>query len=164
MRIQFEEEQKFNQWWLWIFLIPLGILPLFGIYKQLVLEEPFGDNPMSDLGLIVFTVLIYIFLAFLYLIKLSTHIDENGIQMRFFPLVKKDFKWKDIKNVQVITYGFVGGFGIRLWTKYGTVYNVKGNKGLAIELNNGKKYLIGTQKETELKTVIKKFKEKQTEY
>lgn len=119
---------------------------------------------MSDLGLIVFTVLIYIFLAFLYLIKLSTHIDENGIQMRFFPLVKKDFKWKDIKNVQVITYGFVGGFGIRLWTKYGTVYNVKGNKGLAIELNNGKKYLIGTQKETELKTVIKKFKEKQTEY
>ena len=84
--------------------------------------------------------------------------------MRFFPLVKKDIKWKDIKDVQVIEYGFVGGFGIRLGTKYGTVYNIKGNKGLAIELTNGKKYLIGTQKETELKTALKKIKSKESQY
>ena len=164
MRIRFEEEQKFNQWWLWIILVALGILPLFGIYKQLILGEPFGDNPMSDEGLILFSVFIYLLLAFFYLMKLNTHIDENGIRMRFYPLVKKEFKWKDIKEAQVITYGFVGGSGIRLGTKYGTVYNVKGNKGLAIELTNGKKYLIGTQKEDELKRVIKKIREKQIHY
>lgn len=55
----------------------------------------------------------------------------------------------------LVNYGFVGGWGIRLGTKYGTVYNTKGNKGLFILLNNGKKYCIGTQKEDELREIIK---------
>jgi hypothetical protein len=76
--------------------------------------------------------------------------------MSFFPLIKKTTNWTEIKKVEVVNYGFVGGWGIRLWTKYGTVYNIKGNKGLAIELFNGKKYLIGTQKEIELNEIVKK--------
>lgn len=63
---------------------------------------------------------------------------------------------KDIKSAKVVNYGFVGGWGIRLWTAYGTVYNIKGNKGLAIELFNGEKFLIGTQKENELKIIVEK--------
>ena len=55
-----------------------------------------------------------------------------------------------------MNYGFVG-YGIRLGSKYGTVYNMKGNRGLAIELNNGKKFVIGTQKEMELKNVVEKM-------
>ena len=77
--------------------------------------------------------------------------------MNFFPFKKKRVEWNEIKNTKVINYGFVGGWGIRLWTKYGTVYNMKGNKGLAIELKNGKKFLIGTQKETELRNVMEKM-------
>lgn len=77
--------------------------------------------------------------------------------MSFFPFVRKKVNWNEIKNIEVINYGFVGGWGIRLWTKYGTVYNMKGNKGLAIELNNGKKFLIGTQKETELRKFMEKM-------
>ena len=58
MKTEFKEEQKFNQWWLWLILIPMGVLPLIGIYKQLILGEKLGDNPMSDLsGLIIFAVL-----------------------------------------------------------------------------------------------------------
>ena len=34
---------------------------------------------------------------------------------------------------------------------------MNGNKGLAIELNNGKKFVIGTQKEKELKNVLEKI-------
>ena len=49
----------------------------------------------------------------------------------------------------------MGGWGIRLWTKYGTVFNIKGKKGLAIELYSGKKFLIGTQKEIELIEFVK---------
>ncbi|WP_253187464.1 hypothetical protein [Mangrovimonas sp. DI 80] len=89
--------------------------------------------------------------------KLTTRINKSGIEMSFFPFVKKTTKWSDIKTAQVINYGFVGGWGIRLWTKYGTVYNMKGNKGLAIELLNGKKFLIGTQKEAELTSLLKKL-------
>ncbi len=73
-----------------------------------------------------------------------------------FPVCKKKTKQSEIRNVEVVNYGLVGGWGIRRWTKYGTVYTVKGNKGLAVELLNGKKFLIGTQKENELKEIVKK--------
>ena len=156
MKIEFKEEQKFTQWWLWLILIPIGILSIFGIYKQLILEEKFGDKPISDFGFIMFAVFIFALIGLFLIMKLKTTIDKNGIRMSFFPFTKKQVEWNEIKNAKVVNYGFVGGWGIRLWTKYGTVYNIKGNKGLAIELKNGKKFLIGTQKETELNNVVGK--------
>ena len=156
MKTEFKEEQKFTQWWLWLILIPIGILPIFGIYKQLILGEQFGDKPMSDLRLIIFSVIIFLLIGLFLIMKLKTSIDKNGIQMSFFPFTKKRVEWNEIKNTKVLNYGFVGGWGILIRTKYGTVYNIKGNKGLAIELKSGKKFLIGTQKETELNNVVEK--------
>lgn len=157
MKTEFEEEQKFTQWWLWLILIPIGIIPIFGIYKQLILGEKFGDKPMSDFGLILFSIFIFSLIGLFFIMKLKTSIDKNGIQMIFFPFTRNRVEWNEIQDTKVVNYGFVGGWGIRLWTKYGTVYNMKGNKGLAIELKNGKKFLIGTQKEVELNNVLKKI-------
>ena len=60
-------------------------------------------------------------------------------------------------HAEIVNYGFVGGWGIRLWTKYGTVYNMRGNKGLAIALTDGNKFLIGTQKPEELTAILEKI-------
>lgn len=156
MKIEFKETQKFNQWWLWVILIGIGIIPIYGIYKQLILGENFGNNPTSDLGLVFVSVIIFSIVGLFGFLRLKTEIDENEIRMNFFPFVKKRINWREIKSVNIVNYGFVGGWGIRLWTKYGTVYNTNGNKGLAIELTNGKKILIGTQKETELNKIVEK--------
>lgn len=157
MNIVFKETQKFSQWWLWLILIGIGILPILGIYKQLIIGEKFGDKPMSDLGLIIFVVFVFSLIAMFWFVQLKTEIDQNEIRMHFFPLVKKRVNWKEIKNAEIVNYGFVGGWGIRLWTKYGTVYNMKGNKGLAIALTDGKKFLIGTQKPEELTAILEKI-------
>jgi hypothetical protein len=160
MKTEFKEEQKFNQWWLWLILIPMGVLPLIGIYKQLILGEKLGDNPMSDISLLIFSIIMFSLVGLFLIMKLKTSIDKNGINMHFFPFIKKSVDWQQIKNVKVVNYGFVGGWGIRLWTKYGTVYNMKGNKGLAIELLNGKNFLIGTQKPEELTAMLEKISPK----
>jgi hypothetical protein len=156
MKIEFKEEQSFTQWWLWLFLSGIGALPCYGIYKQLILGEKFGDKPMPDFGLILFSVFIYAILALFWRMRLKTEIDQKEIRWSFFPFTKKSVPWKDIKTAKTVNYGFVGGWGIRLGTKYGTVYNTKGNKGLAIELKNGRKFCIGTQKEDEMKRVVEK--------
>ena len=160
MSIVFKETQKFSQWWLWLILIAIGALPITGLYKQLYLNEAFGDKPMSDLGLIIFAVFVFSLIAMFWFVQLKTEIDQNEIRMHFFPLVKKRVNWKEIKTAEIVNYGFVGGLGIRLWTKYGTVYNMNGNKGLAIELLNGKNFLIGTQKPEELTTILEKIDQK----
>jgi hypothetical protein len=99
-------------------------------------------------------------IAFIASMRLKTEIDQNHIKIHFYPLLKKQFKWSEIKHVEVVNYGFVGGWGVRFWPKYGTIYNIKGNKGLAIELLNGKKLVIGTQKESELNFFLDKLKRK----
>lgn len=155
--MEFKEEQKFTQWWIWAILITLGTLPAIGVYQQLILKQPFGDKPMSNLGLLVFTVIVYGLIGFFVSLKLKTIVDNTGIAFHFSPFVKKKVSWVDIKSAAVLNYGFVGGWGIRYWTRYGTVYNIKGKMGLAIELKNGVKFLIGTQKHDELHKVIQFF-------
>lgn len=154
MKIEFKEKQKFTQWWLWLILVGMVIIPIYGLYKQIVMGEPFGDNPMSDLGLIIFFFITFGLMVLFWVMQLKTEIDHSQIRMYFVPFIKKRIEWKDVKHAEVVNYGFVG-WGIRVGTKYGTVYNTKGNKGLAIVLKDGKRLLIGTQKGGELNEIVK---------
>jgi hypothetical protein len=156
--LYFKEEQRFTQWWLWLILIAVALIPVYGIIKQVIGGEQFGDNPLSDFGLIFLLIFMIGFLALFWIMKLSTEIDDASIKMNFYPFTKKEIKWTEIKSAEVLNYGFVGGWGIRLGTKYGTVYNTSGNIGLAIVLKNNQKLCIGTIKETELKEVINEAK------
>lgn len=151
MKIQFAEEQKFTQWWLWLILIMIAVFPIIEIYNQVSLREGYEGSATSNLAL---SIPVFAIIILFLVMKLKTDIDENEIRMNFFPLVKRRVNWNEVKTAQVVNYGFVGGWGIRLWTGYGTVYNTKGNIGLAIELKNGKKFVIGTQKETELQKIL----------
>ena len=160
MKIQFKEVQKYSFWWLWLTLIALAVLPIYGIYKQLILGEQFGNNPMSDLGLIIFSISIFAIVLLFWVIALITEIDEEGIRLVFFPFIRRSVKWSEIQTAEIITYRSMGS-GIITGTKYGTIYNTKGNKGLAIELKNGKKLCIGTQKTEALKALIEEAKKQE---
>ncbi|MFV8226456.1 hypothetical protein [Christiangramia aquimixticola] len=154
MTIEFKEEQQFTQWWLWLLLLPVGLIPVWAIYNQVFREGASGNSPLSNIGLILLSIFVFSLIAIFRFIKLKTEIDQNEIRINFFPIIKKSVSWEEVKKAEVVDYGFVGGWGIRLWTAYGTVYNIKGSKGLAIELISGKKILIGTQKEAELKRIV----------
>jgi hypothetical protein len=157
MKIEFKEEQKFTQWWLWLILITIGILTIYGIYKQLIIGEPFGTEPISNFGLILSSTFSFGLIILFGIMRLKTEVDQIGIKVYFFPFFRKTIKWDAIKSVKTVNYGFVGGWGIRLGTKYGTIYNMKGNKGLAIELKNGNRFCLGTQKDSELNKIIEKY-------
>lgn len=144
LRSPYIEVQKFDQWWLWILLIGLVCIPVYGMVQQLLLDEPFGNNPMSDPGLILFFLGMLLFLGFFWYIELRTEIDTSGIRVRLRPISKKVFTWDQIQEVSLISYGFVG-YGLRFSPKYGTVYNTAGNKGLSVILKNGRRYVVGTR-------------------
>lgn len=150
MKIIFKEKQKFTQWWLWTLIIGAALIPAYGVYKETIIE----NNASPSFELIVILVFALAFITFFWVLELRTEINKDEIKVRFFPFITKVVKWDDIKSAQIKNYGFVGGWGIRLSTKYGTVYNTKGDKGLTLELKNDKKLCIGTQKEKELKKVI----------
>lgn len=155
MKTLFEERQKFDQWWLKaIITIPLCIA-LIAVYFQLIKGQPFGSKPISNVGVILFLVITVGIYFLIMSFTLITRIDQKVIFYHFKPLSKKTIPWSEVDTAEVLDYGFVGGWGIRIGTKYGTVYNIKGSKGLALKLKSGKTLVIGTQKESELVRVIK---------
>ena len=165
----YKEEQKFRQPAIWVALIFSGILIIgifgAGIYLQIIKGQQFGNNPMSDNGLIVtFILVIILFLIVILLFgfaNLKTVITKGGIEYKFLPFHLKFHKinWGEIEKYDVITYNPIrdyGGWGIKTG-KNSKAFNVSGNWGLLLELKSGNRILIGTQNEVELKRFLGKL-------
>ncbi len=88
--------------------------------------------------------------------KLKTELSSHQLKFSFRPLVKERiYNRSEIESIEFLNYGFVGGWGIRLMTRYGTVYNTWGKEGMLIKLKNGKKFVIGTRNPGTLKRFLK---------
>ena len=161
--ILFSERQKFKQWWVWLILLGINGLFLFGLFKQIIDGEQFGDKPMSNVGLLIATgVTLLLTLLFLNL-RLDTEIKNDGIYVRFFPfhLTFKHYNWDSLTKSFVRQYSPIseyGGWGLRLGLfGKGTAFNVSGDKGLQLEFSNHKKLLIGTNQPEELNETLSKI-------
>lgn len=157
----FTETQKFRQWWFRLIITGIAILQVYGLYQQLFLGKPFGNNPISNEGLIMFSLIPLLIVVLFLLLRLDTKVDGEGVHYRFFPfqLNYKLKKWDEIKKAHVRQYKPIleyGGWGIRGWGK-NKARNVSGNMGLQLEMNNGDKLLIGTQKEKEMEKAVEDF-------
>ena len=150
MKQLFTEKQRFNQWWLWLLLAVSLAVPAILLFKE-ASEKSGGFS-----GLIIILSVIILFVV----LRMTTVVTKENIQLTYFPFVNKTINLADIETMKVINYGFVGGWGIRFWTQYGTVYNVRGNKGLHIKFKNGKQLVIGTQKPQELEKVVEQLNSK----
>lgn len=146
--IRFTETQRFTQWWLWLLLIGLSAVIISAMIYQITYEQPVGDNPMSDSGLIISSVIILLLNVIFFIFKLETHIDKEGIHIRFFPFHMKfrTYKWVDMSECYLRQYSPIsefGGWGIKGWPS-NMAFNVSGNQGIQITFKEGKKLLIGT--------------------
>jgi len=158
MRI-FKEEQRFNQLWL-IILILVSVLVLLGIIVGTYIKDP---NSFSNPELLIIISTLILASGIIFLFKLSTRIDEKGIHYKFFPfhLGFKTIQWNELANAYIRTYSAMseyGGWGLKggaLWSKSkGKAINVSGDIGIQLVLKNGKKLLIGTQKQEEAKRIV----------
>lgn len=153
MLTTFTEEQRFTQWWLWLLLILISLIPIYAIYQQLIRGIPAGDKPISDVGVILVAVFVFGLIALFRWMRLYTRIDQREIFFHYRPFVQKRISWGEVRSAQVVDYGFVG-YGIRYGSRHGVVYNTNGSKGLALVLTNGKKLVIGTQRPEELRRFL----------
>ena len=160
--VLFTEQQRFKQWWLWLILIGINSIFIFGIFKQVIGGQQFGDKPMSDNGLCISFGIFFLLTLLFYFFKLETIIKTDGIYVRFFPIhiAYKKYEWNTINKSFVREYnaiGEYGGWGIRYGIfGSGNALNVSGNKGLQLVFTNDKKLLIGTNKPQELTEALLK--------
>lgn len=154
----FEEKQRMTKTWGLMLIILLFILFGFLLAWQLMLP-PDGREGNTPLIIVYFCVTLILGALLWLFIKstLSTHISREGISLNYPPFFsKKQFGWAEIENAYTRTYKPMkefGGWGLRN-SKNGKAYNVSGNFGLQLEFKDGKKLLIGSQKNEELEAYI----------
>ena len=161
--ILFTERQKFKQWWIWLILLCINGILIFGVFKQVIKGQQFGDKPMGNIELLIVTGLLLLLTLLFINLRLDTIIKQDGIYVRFFPFhIKfKYFAWDSITKSYVRQYSPVteyGGWGLRLGLfGKGKAFNVSGDKGLQLEFTDNKKLLIGTNKPDELTETLLKI-------
>ncbi|MDB5232464.1 MAG: hypothetical protein JWN76_3269 [Chitinophagaceae bacterium] len=159
----FSERQHFKQIWLWVLLISINALFIYGLVRQVFLEQTFGDKPMSNRLLILLTSGALLLTLLFVFLRLDTVIQKDGVYYRFLPfqLTYKKISWDRISKSFVRQYNPIaeyGGWGIRIGIfGKGKAFNVSGNKGLQLVYDDGKKILLGTQRPEEIEQVLKQL-------
>lgn len=158
--IFFSETQRFKQIWLWLILLPVNSLFIFGFLKQVIGGHQFGNKPMSNTMLLIVMSFTLLLSLLFFILRLDTAIRSDGIYVRFFPIHRtfKKYLWNEITQSFVRQYHPIreyGGWGIR-WGLKGKAYNVSGNKGIQLILSDNKKLLIGTNKAEEADEVLRR--------
>jgi hypothetical protein len=162
-KIYFKEEQRFTQVWIWMLLIALSGLWIWEFIQQIIMGIPFGDKPAPDIVVILTGIFPLLAIILFRSLILETSIDEEGVAYRFRPFQRKFkvIKATDIARYEVKKYSPLkdyGGWGIRYGSsKNGKAYNVKGNQGVLFEFKSGKRFMLGTQKPSEIRSALDKL-------
>jgi hypothetical protein len=184
-RILYKEIQKNQIWWIKLIMVVVTVVALaplyYGLYKQLVLDMPFGKQEMSDGGLVLFVLMITVIILladwFVFGSKLIIEIDAESIKFRYPPLIRnfRVFYRDTIERYEIRQYKPVweyGGWGIkakrirpgifnkkerkRLFSR-SMAYTISGNMGLQLYLKNGKEVLLGTQRPDAIAKAMKRM-------
>jgi len=136
-------------------------------YQQLYLNKPYGDEPMSNFGLIWSSIISFIVVSAVFVFILSgslvTEIWSDGIRYKFPPLIRKmrHLPLSDIVSADVEKYRPILEFGGWGWRKRfllrKTAFNVSGRIGVRVTLNKGNQILFGTHQQDEMRRAVLKM-------
>jgi hypothetical protein len=148
--VSFRERQFFRQPW----LIAIMLASVFVPAGMLLALTPREEGGLAvAIGVFVSSVVLA---ALFFCMRLDVAVGDDGVRIRFPPIVNRTIAFDDIRSCVARTYRPIweyGGWGIRFGPS-GTAYNVSGNRGVQLTLRNGKRILIGSQRADELAAAI----------
>ena len=154
----FREVQYMRRVW-WVMLLVLGISAMmwWGFFQQILIGAPWGTNPAPDWMMWLFLLIFGLGLPLtFYWMRLIVEVSEDSISIRYVPLANTTVLLSDIQAVEARTYSPIreyGGWGIRGRSNR-RAYNVSGDRGVELTMDDGRMIMIGSQKAEELALAI----------
>ena len=158
--VHYREVQRFGQPWIWGLLALIVAAAWYSAYSQLFLKKPVGTHPAPDVLMAVIWAVFGIgFPVFFWVLRLVTEVREDGLYVRFIPFHRRFIKvtGADMVRIEACTYRPLkdyGGWGIRCGPK-GKAYTIKGEQGVALEMRDGRKLMIGSQRARALEEALR---------
>ena len=151
----FTEVQRFRQ------PLLLAVLALVaGPFWYLVVAHfVFGATVEGATALVVFWLFAGVLVpALLLALRLTTEVADDELRLRFPPFVDREIPFTEIRGVQPRTYRPLrefGGWGIRWGGRGRMAYNVSGNEGVEVELDDGRTVVVGSRRSNELAEALR---------
>ncbi len=154
--VLFEERQS-PAAWMRALVLSIPLAPLYGVVRQIVQGQPFGTKPMSNTGLALLAAGSTAMSIALWNLKLVTEVRPGEVRIRFWPFARRRIPANEIVFYEARTYSPIreyGGWGVRYGFGRGMAYSMSGNRGVQLELTDGKRVLIGSQRPEELAAAL----------
>ncbi len=138
--LYFTEKQNIQRFWIRLVLLFEIISFSAVIYRQVVMQKPFGPYPVTDSGLVILSLLLIIPIAVLFFIQINITVSRDEICYKMIPLGL--FKYK-ITPQQLETFSL----------------ETKSNEtiGLKLKLKNKKTLFLPTKKPKQMLAAIQKM-------
>lgn len=147
-------EQQYWPGWVWILLGGVGAISGYIGYKAVAAA---GSRALwaSWPGLFVVALMVL-------MMRMTTRVSADGITVVFglVPLYTKKITFSEIASAEAETYSPLrefGGWGLRGWGNNRAI-NMAGNQGVRLQLQGGKRLLIGSQRAEELAQAIRSYR------
>jgi len=153
----FHETQGLRTWHVRIVLaLPPGALVFMSV-RQMVFHRPWGHPPMSNGDLLFLTVLLLAVYVRLITVRLVTDVRSGALTVGLRGLWRRRrIPLGEIRTAAAVEYdpvGEYGGYGIRSGPR-GAAYIASGRRAVQLELRDGQKLLVGSQRPEELAATI----------
>jgi hypothetical protein len=153
----FHEEQSLRLMRLRLLVAIPPVSMLLLVIWQVVLGHPWGKQPISNAGVIGWTVFLWLVYFRLVTVRLVTDVRPGELSVAMRGLWReRRIPLSEVKSAKSVTYDPVrdyGGYGIRT-TRRGTAYIAGGNRGVRVELVKGGALLVGSERPEELVSAI----------
>ena len=163
----YREVQQLRQVWLWALVLIAAGAAWWGVVS-LILASVSGENHAPSTVLIIATLpalLVGVGVPLLvFFTRLVTEVRSDGIYFQLSPFHRtfRRIPFEDVKQCEVRTYRFTdyGGWSIR-HGKDGWAYNISGFRGVQLELMDGRRIMLGSQRPEELCEAIRTHRTQQ---
>ena len=152
----YHESQSLRRWPVGLLLALPPAALIFVTCRQIVFHHPWGNPPSSNGGLLFLTILLSAVYVRLMTARLVTDLFRDALEVGLRGLwPKRTIPLESIRSAKSIEFdpAEAGGYGIRTG-KLGQSYTARGNRGVQIELANGRRVLIGSQNPDDLSKKI----------
>jgi len=161
--IRFREVQQFRQSWIWVLLIFSAATSI--LLPSILLFAGRNNDKGGGWAITVIVLIQAINLTLFYIVRLETVVTNKNIYYRWWPFFRK---------YSCIPVNEIAGVRFEKWSRsswgyaktkqFGKSHTVSGDKGVALEMKDGRKYYIGSQEALTLQTTCEQVMQNPWKY
>lgn len=161
----FTEKQRLKHWWVWLLVAAGAVFAWWTFVQGVLLGQPVGDNPPPTA--VYWLILIFVGIGLpglIYAVRMTTTVNRDKLTIRYWPIVTRIIPVAQLSSCEAREYRPIreyGGWGIRWAGKRGMAYSMYGKQGVQLELQNGSRLLIGSQRAAELEKALRRAQSEQ---